>query len=142
MGADGAARKKQTAAMETPAAAATNSAGLFGFESKIRRHVAALDLDLLGGGRRSGSRFPVESLERVGAIGHIFDGVFAVLVRDREVRMVEDTHPGKHPRMDVALELEEILGLGSRESQVRRLFRLGLVDFLVAGDGWQGMHVM
>ena len=92
---------------------------LFGLERKVGRHVATLDLDFLCRRRSHGSRFAMIRLEGVSAVRHVLDGVFAILITYREVRMIHYAHVGEHPRMHVALEPQERFGAWEGEREVR-----------------------
>ena len=99
------------------AVGSVNSEKLFRFERKIGRHVAALDFDFLCRRRTNWGRFAMTSLEGVFAVGHILDGVFAVLVADCEVGMIHHANVSEHPRMHVAFEAQE--GFGGREAELQ-----------------------
>src|SRR5262245_16509867 len=91
---------------------------LFGFQRHIRSYVSAFDLDFLRHGRVGRSGFAMIKLERVLAVFHVLDGVFAILVGNGKVGMIHHARIGKHPGMDVALKTEKHFSAWITEGQV------------------------
>src|SRR6185312_4204803 len=86
---------------------------------ELELHFGRLALDH-GDLARLGAEALVPRLDVIGADGDILDGELAVLVADREVRVVLHPDESGHPLVDVALELEEHAVLRERLLDVRR----------------------
>src|SRR5664279_2388540 len=123
-----------------PGVTKTIGAGLLDLQREINlAGLAFLDFNVL----RHYARFAVGGLDLVFAGRDIGDLKRAILAGDGKVGMIENADPGEHPRVDVALELEEVLRLRERKGQVRAIGHLGFVLDLVARVlGWHGMDIM
>ena len=83
------------------------------------------------------ARFAVIHHEGVFAGRNARNRKVAVTICGRMIRMIEHAHVGEHPRMHIALETEEHLGVREHEVQRWAFGQLSLVGFLVSSAGFR-----